>query len=169
VSLLTSETTIALVVFGAAGDWRRPRARSASRDRSRYDANERVRHAGNAVWAGPTVENGAWSLPSPAVLPSPGRSPKTHTSASRNADVYVYFVSTREYAELIAQDGFRDDHFDTRGSGVMVQLSASCQRNENLAIVVVLLDADDLEPYVDGDVACVPARLLTAGYAELVD
>jgi hypothetical protein len=83
--------------------------------------------------------------------------------------VYVYFVSTREYAELIAQDGFRDDHFDTRGSGVMVQLSASCQRNENLAIVVVLLDADDLEPYVDGDVACVPARLLTAGYAELVD
>ena len=83
--------------------------------------------------------------------------------------MYVYFVTTRQYAELIAQDGFRDDCYGTHGSGVMVQLSASCPRNENLAIVVVLLDADVLEPYVNDDLACVPARLLNAGYAELVD
>jgi hypothetical protein len=41
--------------------------------------------------------------------------------------------------------------------------------NENLAIVVVLLDEAKLKPYIDGDVACVPAQLLNAGYAELVN
>ena len=83
--------------------------------------------------------------------------------------MYVYFVTTHQYAELISQDGFRDDYYGSGGTGVMVQLSPSCPRNENLAIIVVLVDKHDLEPYVDGDVACVPARLLSAGYAELVD
>ncbi len=83
--------------------------------------------------------------------------------------MYVYFVTTPQYAELISQDGFRDDYYGTGRTGVMVQLSPSCPRNENLAIVVVLLDDGVIEPYVDGDVACVPARLLKAGYAELVD
>ena len=83
--------------------------------------------------------------------------------------MYVYFVTTRQYAELIARDGFRDDYYGTHDHGVMVQLSASCPRNENLAIVVVRLDDDELEPYIHGDIACVPARLFNAGYAELVE
>jgi hypothetical protein len=40
---------------------------------------------------------------------------------------------------------------------------------DNAAIVVVLLDDVDLEPYIDGEVAYVPACVLNAGYAELVD
>ena len=84
-------------------------------------------------------------------------------------DVYVYFVTTRQYAELIARDGFRDDYYGAHDRGVMVQRSAACPSNENLAIIVVLLDDDELEPYVHGEIACVPARLLNAGYAALID
>ena len=87
----------------------------------------------------------------------------------RQQDVYVYCVTAVEQADLIAHHGFRDDDLGIHGHGVMVHLVPPIVRREGAAIVVVLLDGLDLEPYIDGEHAYVPACVLNAGYAELVD
>jgi hypothetical protein len=116
----------------------------------------------------PTVENGPWSLPSVAVI-SADASLYSHPPRRRQQDVYVYCVTTVEKADLIAHHGFRDDYYGIYGHGVMVHLAPPLVTNDNAAIVVVLLDDVDLEPYIDGELAYVPACVLNAGYAELVD
>jgi hypothetical protein len=83
--------------------------------------------------------------------------------------VYVYCVTTIEQANLIAQHGFRNDDLGILGHGVLVHLVPPVVRAEDAAIVVVLLDDLDLEPYIDGEHAYIPAGVLNAGYAELVD
>jgi len=85
----------------------------------------------------------------------------------RHRDAYVYCVTTIEQANLIAQHGFRND--DLLGRGVMVHLVPPVVRTEDAAIVVVLLDDLDLEAYIDGEHACIPACVLNAGYSELVN
>jgi hypothetical protein len=87
----------------------------------------------------------------------------------RQQDVYVYCVTTIDNADRIAHHGFRDDYYGVHGHGVLVHLAPPVVTNDSAAIVVVLLDDVDLEPYIDGEVAYVPACVLNAGYAELVD
>jgi len=82
--------------------------------------------------------------------------------------MHVYFITTSEHAERIAVEGFRDSDYGERGRGVMVQVTPVCVKSEGLTVIVVLVGDEPLEPYIDGDVACVPARLLNTGYAELL-
>jgi hypothetical protein len=93
----------------------------------------------------------------------------TMPSERAQQDVYVYCVTTIEKADLIARHGFRDDYFGVYGRGVMVHLAPPVVRRKDAAIVVVLLDNVDLAPHIDGELAYVPACVLNAGYAELVD
>ena len=117
---------------------------------------------------GPTLESGPWSLPSAAVTFATNASVYSMPTERRHQDVFVYCVTTIEKADLIARHGFRDRSFGIYGRCVKVHLAPPVVTEENVAIVVVLLDDIDLEPYIDGALAYVPAWLLNIGYAELV-
>jgi hypothetical protein len=80
----------------------------------------------------------------------------------------VYYVTTISHAERIAIDGFKDANHGTRCRGVMVHLTPVCVSAPGLAIIHILICDEPMKPYIDGDVACVPARLLNAGYAEAI-
>ena len=74
--------------------------------------------------------------------------------------VWVFCVTTIEKADVIARVGFRDDVLGIFGYGVMVHLAPPVVQNENVTVVAVLLDDLDLEPYIDGERAYVPAGVL---------
>jgi hypothetical protein len=83
--------------------------------------------------------------------------------------VRVYCVTTIEQAERIAIEGFHDVHHGVRSCGVIVHLQPPCVNVRGLTVIDILIGDESLEPYLDGDIACVPARILNAGYAELID
>ena len=81
----------------------------------------------------------------------------------------VYCVTTTARAERIAIEGFQDANHANRSRGVMVHLAPVCVTTPGLAVIHILLGDQSVEPYRDGDVAYVPARLLNAGCAEIID
>lgn len=93
----------------------------------------------------------------------------TRRSIGREMNVRVYCVTTLEDAERIAVDGFQDTDYGARGWGVMVHLAPTRVTTDSLAVVVILIDDQLLEPYMSGRSVCVPAALLNSGYAELVE
>jgi hypothetical protein len=110
---------------------------------------------------GVTFEIAAWSLP------CAGRENRAHRSPNKH--VHIYCLTTIARAERIAVDGFRDTDCGTLGRGVMAHLSPVIVKADGLAVIVVLVGDDALAPYIAGDAACIPARVLNAGYAELID
>jgi hypothetical protein len=83
----------------------------------------------------------------------------------------VYLVMTFDDADRVAHDGFADRCYGSL-RGVMASttpLGMSCV-NADTAVLAVLLDAGAFEPYAFSETeACIPAEILNAGYAELVE
>ena len=88
-----------------------------------------------------------------------------------DASETVYLVMTFDDAERVAHDGFADRCYGSL-RGVMTSTTppgSSCV-NADTAVLAVLLDAGASEPYAfSGTEACIPADILNAGYAELVE
>jgi hypothetical protein len=83
--------------------------------------------------------------------------------------MHVYLVTSKARAERIAIEGFRDNDYGALGRGVIVHLGPACVPDAGLALIAVHVRDDALRPFIDGEVACVPARILNAGDAELID
>jgi hypothetical protein len=83
-------------------------------------------------------------------------------------NMHVYVVTTTANAERIAEEGFQDADCGTRGHGVNVHLTPVIVSADGLVVIVVLVADAPLAPFIEGETACVPARLLNDGYAELI-
>jgi hypothetical protein len=83
--------------------------------------------------------------------------------------VRVYCVTTAANAQRIALDGFQDTNHGTRCRGILVHVKPVCVTAPGLAVIHILVGDRELDPYINGDVACVPAHLLNAGCAEILD
>jgi hypothetical protein len=83
--------------------------------------------------------------------------------------MHVYCVTTSAQAERIATEGFEDADHGTRCRGVLVHVAPVCVTAPGLAVIDILVGDEHVAPYVDGAVACVPARLLNAGCVEVIN
>jgi hypothetical protein len=88
-----------------------------------------------------------------------------------DASETVYLVMTFDDAERVAHEGFADRCYGAL-RGVMTTTTPpglSCV-SADTAVIAVLLDPDAFEPYAFSETeACIPAEILNAGYAELVE
>ena len=88
-----------------------------------------------------------------------------------DASETVYLVMTFDEAERVAYEGFSDRCYGAL-QGVVTTTTVpgfSCV-GADTAVIAVLVDPDAFERYALSETeACIPAEILNAGYAELVE